>query len=727
LRASSDRSRAIEEFLSNVRKELRESQQRFRIRQIRRAKDIAVLRSALDLVCTFRSFSDDQMCKDNKLAYSVDPPTTTSTTESLASLTAAHDNALNALATTWPLQLTIDNAKIVRGESPNDSAAQTLQGLSLAELAERSFKAKSRVEELLALGASDEATGPVNAVLLVLEEGDYEQGTSLTQLIISLITKITGKQTEDNVNEREVQRAAVAQVQVQEKAQVEEQRIVAELTTSIQIHQTEFAKAVMNAADAATLRDKSKASQLLNKQNCETADAKYRKRQREAAESLTNILKLRSLLLVLDSTFGVPNCSSMQGCTSASQGMCIYKTFTETTCACEPGYSGVACEKKMCPGKDGTLRRFDEVGVCTSTDNGSCNPSTGACECTSQYEHGAFSACELSKGCPTETIGGNCNGHGNCDKTTGACACAEGFFGLDCGLKKCPGGVNSNENGLTYTPEQEAVCSGHGVCIGTSGKCECDDTYTGTRCWTRTCPRNCSGRGTCNEQTGSCACSTGFTGEYCQGKLCPSGCGTGGVCDTNSGLCSCRPGFSGPECQTSVACDVVNTNYDSWAMFKPGWSKCPEDRLMTGLKRGNCNGLHCLEQAQCASPCLGEKKMTIGTCYQANWWIVLNGPGEASCQEGYYLAGLYRSPCSSIYCLQMGWCCSIEQSSWSLCDKKNWQSEISVDNNWATVPTNQVGSTQVPAGFITGMSRRGITASLDDLTQVKYCSFKMQL
>jgi hypothetical protein len=145
---------------------------------------------------------------------------------------------------------------------------------------------------------------------------------------------------------------------------------------------------------------------------------------------------------------------------------------------------------------------------------------------------------------------------------------------------------------------------------------------------------------------------------------------------------------------------------------------------MTGLKKGDCKGIQCLDQAKCAKPCWGEEKLKVGNCYQANWWEALNGPGKASCEDGFYMAGLYRSRCLSLYCIQMGLCCSIQHSRWEACGRKDWRREIAKENSWATVPTINGGGLTRPAGFMTGVQRAGETATVDDLHFVEYCGFK---
>jgi len=286
---------------------------------------------------------------------------------------------------------------------------------------------------------------------------------------------------------------------------------------------------------------------------------------------------------------------------------------------------------------------------------------------------------------------------------------------------KCPGGSAE----LFYTNKDNEVCSGHGVCRSDSGRCQCDGGFRGVKCLERTCPYHCSGQGTCNTRSGRCLCNDGYDGAGCHQLTCTGGCGgSAGTCDTSSGLCICSTGFSGPQCKPTTACDVEDTTFDNWAMFRTGWSKCKDGWLMTGWKRGACSGLHCIDNARCARPCLGQQRLPLRHCYQANWWDVLNKAGVATCAEGHYMAGVYRSNCLSLYCLQMALCCSVEGSEWDHCGTKDWSSEIQKPNSWAVVPSTDAGDVLRPLGFMTGVERAGITATVDDLHRVNYCSFK---
>jgi hypothetical protein len=730
LKTSIALERAIEKILHTVRTEKRIELEQYYVRRMQRRKDIRILNKALTLVCTFQSFQDDARCVNYQLTLAVADPTAGSlfTDKQLSELTAEHDKFISDQASTWATQTATDNANIAAGTDISGyihTIPQMKQeATSLLQLAQGSYQARNMVQKLLDdRDASDEAASSVRSVLLAVDAGDYDTTMSLLQLVLDIIADITAKQAKDKVDTDKSQAAKQATLIAQEIARQEEMRKQRQLKIDIATYSNNIDAAVNAFWTAVSESNTAKLTREQNHAVCEEQRRGYRARKIRQDQDLQNIAKLRSLLRVLDGSAGPPDCSAtrMADCTSAAQGMCIYKDATASVCACEPNIYGDACNYKKCPGhtdpgKPTVMYMADESGVCTSSDRGTCDRSTGLCVCDSSFENDVLLACEKVKVCPG---GGTCSNHGECDKFKNTCKCAYGWFGLGCDQKKC---VGEGPSSVLYTPRDQEVCSGHGICTTTgdnAGHCACFESYAGAKCDTRVCQDNCNDRGTCNTETAICACNSGFAGDACEAVECPGNCGggVGGTCDSSSGVCICRPGYSGPDCKASTTCDAEETTYRDWAMFRKGWSKCPYGSLMTGMKRGGCNGAHCLDSAMCAKPCHGDKRMGLLHCYQADWWSALDKEGVGMCDDGYYMAGLYRNNCMSLYCIEMAWCCSIVTSGWdsTTCGHKDWYSSISKDNTWATVPANR---------FMTGIGRRGISTTLDDMRDVHFCNYK---
>ena len=141
---------------------------------------------------------------------------------------------------------------------------------------------------------------------------------------------------------------------------------------------------------------------------------------------------------------------------------------------------------------------------------------------------------------------------------------------------------------------------------------------------------------------------------------------------------------------------------------------CQSGECKPQQEKIGCTSIECLESAQCSRPCFESQPLSYGHCYQANWWRSFNRRGWSKCREPYYLAGLYRSACTSLYCVEVGYCCTIEKSTWAQCGETNWASQIGKFDSWAEVPKDR---------FLTGLHRAGEDATIHDMDMASHCSF----
>lgn len=716
LKASQELERRLSKTLHELRSELQAKQEAYYGRRRQRTRDLEALQAAVRLVCTFASFTDDERCKKDKFVESVPNPGTTElfAAQSEKSLMTEAKEVRAASESAWEAQQAKDLADIHKGKIPVYlESFEMSRETSLLQLAQKSAVTDKVLRRQLGYHQlSEPAKGPVAALLLSVEAGDYEKAVSLLELILGLIKTITDEQIADKQKWGAEEMELKWSVSQNEAALYEEQQkqdtledSIRTLSNSIEVNRANFFRSVKATQAASKRREQ-------NNLTCDEERAAYRQRKRVADEELMNINKLRSLLQVLDGE-GVPTCGGeMDDCTSAEHGMCIKKNSKQNMCACEPGYYGEACDQKKCPGQGELLYQHDEAGACSGASRGTCDSKVGKCTCTDEFE-GA--KCEVAKSCPG---GGNCNmGHGRCDKATGKCHCYQGWFGAGCTEQKCPGPTVTEGGGeQLYDNGQEEVCSGHGVCITSSGQCGCHEGWESKRCDKKQCGDNCSGNGECMSETGTCSCKKGHHGPTCAYKECPAGCsGFGGTCNRMIGACVCNRGFSGPACEQTTTCNERETTYQEWAFWKPGWSKCPYGWLMRGVVTASCTGIHCIDKAICAKPCLGKSELGIERCYQENWWDSLNTKGWSRCAEGYYLAGLYRNKCNSLYCVEMALCCSIRDAEYDHCQELDWFETIKMPNAKAEVQPNK---------FMTGVYRAGITTQISDLRKVSSCHFK---
>merc|ERR1712000_637331 len=104
-----------------------------------------------------------------------------------------------------------------------------------------------------------------------------------------------------------------------------------------------------------------------------------------------------------------------------------------------------------------------------------------------------------------------------------------------------------------------------------------------------------------------------------------------------------------------------------------GWSVCKKGFLLTGIgSDGRGDALYNLDRGRCEKPCEGSSREAIGIshCYHENWWKKFDSKGGKFCRRNYFVAGLFRSHCNSLYCLEMAKCCQVKRSLWNDCSWK---------------------------------------------------------
>jgi len=374
------------------------------------------------------------------------------------------------------------------------------------------------------------------------------------------------------------------------------------------------------------------------------------------------------------------------------------------------------------------------------------------------------------------TFGGDtqyeCSGHGTAIVSfmgyyVGTCECEENFYGPSCEFQKCLTGAK------LYDAKTAAVCYGRGTCqnnpnpgTGESvgGTCDCNSMSAGQHCVERRCPgftkpaegeapvegfggEECGkGLGKCLADpatygiyTGRCMCALGTScgiedqDAHCPGACiynkCQSNCGGAntdgatntGLCDRFSGYCMCDPNdiFNGPDCQVPMRGPsewmAWYTQFDKW-----GWATCKQGRLMTGLKgdgQQTMDALYNIAKAQCQEPYENHMKIERAVekhrCYHENWWKKFDTRGGKFCRRNYFLAGMFRSHCNSLYCIEMAKCCNVKRSVW-------------IDCKWNPVPSGWTRSDASGAtvsgsqAFMVGFFRTKLH-TLNGIKHVRQC------
>jgi len=352
-----------------------------------------------------------------------------------------------------------------------------------------------------------------------------------------------------------------------------------------------------------------------------------------------------------------------------------------------------------------------------------------------------------------------CNGRGTLVKNfmgfiTGECACNEEFYGTSCELFKCQMG---SETGPWYKKASPIVCHGRGTCMDTvNGKCACSASATGTYCENKRCPGydeavttgtvsdpECGkGVGVCHLASGRCMCAAGASCGINGQSLCPGACiyadcqancqaqstdGANGVglCDRFSGLCMCNPDsvFNGPACETpgrGVAMQgQVQTVVWTASMDKWGWSTCSPGYLLVGMKtdqKQTKDALYNLDRGVCQRPFEAHTPITRAVesyrCYHENWWKKFDTRGGKFCRRNYFIAGMFRSHCNSLYCIEMAKCCSVKRSLWTNC-KWVTTTDWTGNENGMVVSGDQ--------GFVVGFFRDQLH-TLAGITSLRQCT-----
>jgi len=334
--------------------------------------------------------------------------------------------------------------------------------------------------------------------------------------------------------------------------------------------------------------------------------------------------------------------------------------------------------------------------------NSGCDVTSGLCTTCSQGRyHGKHRACE-NKFCPKVAVTRSsdpiilanstdeqvCS----CNPAEGTCVCPENTWGPTCSYQMCPFVNDPNDDPEFVRSTSRRSCHGQGRCDNSNGKCFCDEGFSGISCER-------------DEQKGA--------PEAPKYYPCPGMAEDGKWCDRNSGLWTCESG-TGPQCDRSGRNNVVVADW-TLSMDKRGWSLCPEGTLLFGLNRGPAaagedtagDALYSIETAKCAAPSAGE----VVNCYHQSWWQALDSPGGAFCRHNYFVAGLFRSSCNSLYCVDMAKCCQVRHATWSNC---KWQSMDSWNRAHVYAEATGTGS------FITGFFRDGLH-TLNGLTKIRQC------
>merc|ERR1711918_100840 len=109
--------------------------------------------------------------------------------------------------------------------------------------------------------------------------------------------------------------------------------------------------------------------------------------------------------------------------------------------------------------------------------------------------------------------------------------------------------------------------------------------------------------------------------------------------------------------------------------------------VLTALKgdgQQTMDALYNIAKARCQEPYENNLKIERAVekhrCYHENWWKKFDTRGGKFCRRNYFLAGMFRSHCNSLYCIEMAKCCNVKRSVW-------------IDCKWTLVPSEWTRTT----------------------------------
>jgi len=163
---------------------------------------------------------------------------------------------------------------------------------------------------------------------------------------------------------------------------------------------------------------------------------------------------------------------------------------------------------------------------------------------------------------------------------------------------------------------------------------------------------------------------------------------------------------------------IASEGEEDWAdaLESVGWAVLPQNSLATGIWRAEAEPLNNLDIASYDT--LGD---TTGLdCLDLSWAEEFNDPGQVTCAEGYFIAGLYRtsggqreeSGDAGIHQIDMARCCKAREASaeWARCEDVTWDF---TGSGWAKCPANK---------FLAGLTRNTVEG-LSGITKGKCCAF----
>ena len=117
----------------------------------------------------------------------------------------------------------------------------------------------------------------------------------------------------------------------------------------------------------------------------------------------------------------------------------------------------------------------------------------------------------------------------------------------------------------------------------------------------------------------------------------------------------------------------LNQETRGWSHCVDGNGILQRGSFLHGLYKGDCsdNGLGCIEKAECCDTAWSRNNASKLDCYEADWSTSMSQDNTMSaCDNGYFLTGLKRGMCTDLHCLEKAKCCKRPGTAWGTCEER---------------------------------------------------------
>lgn len=104
---------------------------------------------------------------------------------------------------------------------------------------------------------------------------------------------------------------------------------------------------------------------------------------------------------------------------------------------------------------------------------------------------------------------------------------------------------------------------------------------------------------------------------------------------------------------------LVILNSVSYLLIRTNsWAVCPDGYFVQGFYRGSGDWLHNIEEAKCCKPETFPNRYEH--CYNEDISSSFDNKGLSKCKKtDYYVTGIYRGDCEKLHCIEMLKCCKM--------------------------------------------------------------------